>query len=336
MIEGTDFKKVVARRRGLAGICKAVLVSTSLVLAGTALGWAAPQVGTASAVRGDVLVLTEGARRKAEVRSSIQLNDEVQTKDDSALQILLLDQTIFTIGQNCSIIIDEFVYDPNGPSGSLGTQVLTGAFRYMSGQIAKANPQAVNIETPGATIGIRGTMAEGVVGPDAVALAQLGGVDTSSASPEEASITLLRGPGMGANTLDESGGITVTSGGETRTISEPGYFIFVPGPGQPPLGPFPVTDDLLEYLDFFLRSAPSGPTENPISVAGGDIESGQHLFESDLDGDGFNPGDGDGIEDRFPIMEEDDEEEEEEEGNGGEDADREAEPEMDDEDEIAS
>jgi hypothetical protein len=293
----------------LSSLPKVLALAAGLMMATSVSVWAAPTVGTAAAVQGNVYVLTEGAQRKAQVRSSIQLNDEVQTKDDSALQILLLDQTTFTVGQNCSMIIDEFVYDPDAPSGSLSARVLTGAFRYMSGQIAKANPQQANLRTPSASIGIRGTMLEGIVGADAVTLAQEAGLDVSGASPDGASITLLRGPGMGANTLDTTGAITVTSGGVTKTILEPGYFIFSPGPNLPPIGPLPVTAAMLEYLDFFVRSTPSGPNDNPIDVAGGEDESGQHLFEGDQGGDDFTPNGDDGVEDSLLMMDEEEEDE---------------------------
>jgi len=259
-------------------------ITALLMLSGIGQTFAAPQIGTTSSVQGTAYVLTDGARRKAQVRSSIQLNDEVQTKDDSALQIMLLDQTIFTVGQNCSIVIDEFVYDPNTSVGDLSAQVLTGAFRYMSGQIGKTNPINASINTPSSTIGIRGTFFEGVVGEDAVALARLGDIDTSTADLSKASITILRGAGRGANTLDKSGSIKVTSGGVTKTILEPGFAIFSPGPGQPPIGPFPMTDEMREYLDFFLRSAPNGPGENPVPVASGSEESGQHQFENEQEG----------------------------------------------------
>ncbi|MCJ8309843.1 MAG: FecR domain-containing protein [Rhizobiaceae bacterium] len=310
-------------RFSLSRLAQAVAVCASLVLLSPEEGWAAPTVGTTAAVKGDVRVVSGGASRKAQVRSSIQLNDEVQTQEDSTMQIMLLDQTTLTVGENCSMIIDEFIYDPNGPSGSLGAQVLTGAFRYMSGQIAKANPQAVNITTPSSTIGIRGTILEGIVGEDAIRLAEQAGVNVGGASQSGATLTILRGPGSGANTLDEAGVITISSGGLTTEILQPGFFVFTPGPGEPPLGPFPVTDEMLAYLDGNLRDGPSGPSENPVEVGNAEDESGQDLFENDVDGGGTDPlddgngddgGGDDGLEDGFQEMEE---EEEDDAGGGG-------------------
>ena len=174
---------------------------------------AAPVVGTSAAVRGNVFVSTSGAQRKAQVRDAIKLQDQVVTKDDSALQILLLDRSTFTVGQNCSMVIDRFVYDPDTSVGQISAKVAKGAFRFMSGRIGKNNPTNATVSTPSATIGIRGTFFEGVVGEDAVALAQLGGIDAASANPAEASIIILRGPGRRRNTLDNPGIIEISNSG---------------------------------------------------------------------------------------------------------------------------
>ena len=56
-----------------------------------------------------------------------------------------------------NLIIDEFVYDPNTKKGSLSLKAALGTVRYASGQIAKTTPTAVQIKTPTATIGVRGT-----------------------------------------------------------------------------------------------------------------------------------------------------------------------------------
>lgn len=237
-------------------------------------------VGTSAAVKGNVFVKTSGAERKTQVNDQIKLDDEVTTKLDSALQILLLDQSTFTVGQNCKMIIDRFVYDPSTSSGKIGAQVTKGAFRFMSGNIGKNNPTNASVRTPTATIGIRGTFFEGIVGKDAIALAQLGGLPTAGANPAGASIIILRGPGAKSNTLDKRGQITISTSGGKTSVSTSNYAVFDPGNGEPPSAPFKVTPEMQSYLDFFLRSSPKGPSENPLGV-GEDASAlaGQDLFE---------------------------------------------------------
>ena len=261
-----------------------LLIKSSVIVAFLAApavtAFAAPVVGTSAAVRGSVFVSTSGAQRKAQVRGAIKLQDTVVTKDDSALQILLLDRSTFTVGQNCTLVIDQFVYDPETSVGKISAKVAKGAFRFMSGRIGKNKPTNASVSTPAATIGIRGTFFEGIVGEDAVVLAQLGGVDVSSANYSQASLVILRGPGRRRNTLDNTGIIEIFNSKGSIRISRPDYAVFVPAKGLAPIGPFRVTPEMRDYLDFFLRSAPNGPTENPLDfTAGGGKASGQHQFE---------------------------------------------------------
>ena len=268
----------LTRQFFVAASLSAGILLGSAVLENTAS--AAPTIGTSAAVRGNVFVTTSGANRKAAVRDAIKLQDTVLTKDDSALQILLLDRSTFTVGQNCSMVIDKFVYDPGTTAGQVGAKVAKGAFRFMSGNIGKNNPTNASVSTPSATIGIRGTFFEGIVGEDAVALAQLGGIDTSGADPSAASITILRGPGIKKNTLDDAGIIEVSNAAGSVTLVTPNYAVFTAGPNSKPIGPFLVTPEMQAYLDFFLRSTPNGPGENPLNLAeDGSKASGQDKFE---------------------------------------------------------
>ena len=67
------------------------------------------------------------------------------------------DHTTVKISEQSKLLIDDFVYDSNKGSGKLAMKVALGTARYASGQIAKSNPQSVNIQTPTATIAVRGT-----------------------------------------------------------------------------------------------------------------------------------------------------------------------------------
>lgn len=68
------------------------------------------------------------------------------------------DDTKVKINENSRLLIDEFVFDPKqSDAGKLALKVGMGTVRYASGQIAKSNPQQVNIKTPTAAIAVRGT-----------------------------------------------------------------------------------------------------------------------------------------------------------------------------------
>ena len=88
--------------------------------------------------------------------SDIESMDTVETKN-STVNISFKDDTKVVIKENSKLLIDDFVFNPNQSGGKLGLKVGFGTVRYASGQIAHANPQAVDIQTPTATIAVRGT-----------------------------------------------------------------------------------------------------------------------------------------------------------------------------------
>ena len=102
--------------------------------------------------------------RSAGIGDPIYLNDEIATGPDTNLQILLKDQTVFTIGPDSSIIFDEFVYDPaNAETSSLSATITKGTFKFISGKIASQKPDNVALNLPNATASIRGTTVAGRV-----------------------------------------------------------------------------------------------------------------------------------------------------------------------------
>lgn len=83
--------------------------------------------------------------------------DTIITGKDRA-RINFADNTKVQVTENSRLVLDEFVYDPkNSDASKIGMKVLTGTVRYASGQIAKQNQQKVNIQTPTATVAVRGT-----------------------------------------------------------------------------------------------------------------------------------------------------------------------------------
>jgi len=111
------------------------------------------------------VILQEGngkVQRKAggEVDSKKQLEilsyDTVKTGQGKT-SIQFVDDTRVDVTAHSKLLIDEFVYDPNNKTGKLSIKAASGTVRYASGQIAKNSQQNVKIETPTATIGVRGT-----------------------------------------------------------------------------------------------------------------------------------------------------------------------------------
>ena len=82
--------------------------------------------------------------------------DTVKT-GNGKIGIEFIDATRVDVTEHSKLIIDEFVYDPNTKTGKLSLKASLGTVRYASGQIAKNSATNVQITTPTATIGVRGT-----------------------------------------------------------------------------------------------------------------------------------------------------------------------------------
>jgi FecR-like protein len=217
-------------------------------------------IGINAAVRNLVQIRTGSApARHAVLRQPVKLNDEIRTGPASQLQILLRDRSTFTVGANARVMIDRFVYDARRSVRELGGSVTRGAFRFISGRSLAMGLGNRSVRTPVATVGIRGTILEGVVGVDAVRIAAAEaavGPDVRS-DPEMATLILLRGPGSQAQGGVAAGAIDVAAGDNHFVLDQPLLALYVPGPGLPPIGPFRLSDAGILAVEQLVRPSPS-------------------------------------------------------------------------------
>jgi len=210
----------------------------ALALALAAPAVAAEQAGVSAAVRGTVELSRGGAVVGRQVASGeeIFLEDRIASGPRSGMQILLLDQTVFTIGPRSEIVVDEFVYDPADSTGKLTARVAKGVFRFVTGRIARQDAKDMRVELPAGTIGLRGTIACGEADPV-----------TSE------SLAVLLGEGPDTDTPEGPSGIELCNVGRCTAITRPGFGARIPGPDDPPTKPFRVAqedlDRLLDRLD---------------------------------------------------------------------------------------
>lgn len=89
--------------------------------------------------------------------TGVEMEDEVNTRRGK-VGIVFADDTKVQVNENSKLVIDDFVYDPkNKGAGKLALNMASGTVRYASGSIAKNNPGNVAINTPTATVAVRGT-----------------------------------------------------------------------------------------------------------------------------------------------------------------------------------
>jgi hypothetical protein len=200
-----------------------VALAGALLALGTSSGWSQQQqAGVAAAVRGQVEIAerTGAVGRLVKSGEPIYLGNAIKSGPESGLQILLLDQTTFTIGPNSELTIDEFIFDPSTSAGKVTASVAKGVFRFVTGKVAQQQPGNMQVKLPAGTIGIRGTIAIGRI--DQV---------NQNGTPTDRQQVILVGPGQKTE-ANRSGSIDLNFNGGTTTINQPGFGSTLLGRGQ--------------------------------------------------------------------------------------------------------
>ncbi len=131
-----------------------VLVTATILALLSQTSWAT--VGRVVEQTGPTEIVRNKKSTPSSVNTAVQMNDTVVTARAKA-RLEFDDKTTVNITEQSKITIDEFVYDPKAGSGKLAMKMVQGTARYTSGQIAKNSPQNVNVQTPTATVAVRGT-----------------------------------------------------------------------------------------------------------------------------------------------------------------------------------
>ena len=114
-------------------------------------------IGYVKVVKGEVSLTLADKTQKAELGAPIYLGEQLSTGHDGELGVTFKDETILSLGNDTSITVTEFLYDPAKTELKLTARIFKGALQYISGVIAKLKPEAVTIQTPSGYIGVRGT-----------------------------------------------------------------------------------------------------------------------------------------------------------------------------------
>ena len=228
----------------------------ALVLVAAVAQAQTPSVGRASRITGEQLSSAQapgGPVRKLAEGDSLFAGERIRTGAGTVLQIEFNDKSRFILGPNAEFEVERYFQAAGGVSGeeAFHSRVLKGAFRFVSGLIARKNRQNVRITVAVATIGIRGTHFEGEVTER-----QEKDGKTVDAS---AKVALLEPEGSDGNA------IVVENKFGSVTIDKPGFGTEIPDEKSPPS---PVKRMQLRTIDNLLRvlrtpARTGGPARRP-------------------------------------------------------------------------
>ncbi|MBU0992671.1 MAG: FecR family protein [Proteobacteria bacterium] len=192
------------------------------------------KVGSVVAVRGEVTAAdTENYTRNLAMESDIYREDTIKTGKRGRIQIMFLDNTIVSLGNNSELKVSEYEWNAEENSGKMKTEVKEGMFRVMGGALTKAAPENFSTETPAATIGIRGSMYSGKVEGDSLTVVFEGGT-----------------------------GIDITNDQGTVSITRAGFGTQVASMVEAPKPPVKFTEEDMANLGINISGHPDDQDEN--------------------------------------------------------------------------
>ena len=112
-------------------------------------------IGRVEEVEGNATVVRNGVTITLNTGDVIQKGDVAQTGAGGSLAIVFSDGTAFNLAANARMVLNDFVYSAGGSNNSALISLVQGSISFVAGQVAKTGD--MRVETPVATMGIRGT-----------------------------------------------------------------------------------------------------------------------------------------------------------------------------------
>jgi hypothetical protein len=220
---------------------------TSILLLVLPLTTAADSIGGVveqSGATGNIVRLS-GEELMATLEAEIVSYDEVETQD-GRLKIEFLDKTQVSLTEYTYMEIDEYVFDPDPNKSKMALNFVQGTARFATGSLGLVAKENITIQTPTASIGIRGTDFTTTVDELGRSLVIL--------LPDEDCSDVVK--------LEEgckpSGSITVTNNGGTVTLDQAFQAVMVSTLETSPTQPVVLLNlDLNQIDNMFIVSEPA-------------------------------------------------------------------------------
>lgn len=115
------------------------------------------RIGIVKNIRGSAFIERSYETIPVKVGERLFEKDIIVTKKDGSMGLILRDNSLLSIGPGSRVVLSEFRFEPAEKNLSFLTRIRKGTLTYLTGLMAKMNPNAVKFETPSAVCGVRGT-----------------------------------------------------------------------------------------------------------------------------------------------------------------------------------
>ena len=138
---------------------KAILTAIAFLgLLGTAL--AEPEVaaiGQIKTLSGAAFIVRGAVRQPAHLGDALREMDDLETGDNGSLGVTFNDSTLMSLGPRSHVSLHEYRFNPTTRRGNFLARMKRGTLAVTSGELTRAEPGSIRIQTPRAILGVRGT-----------------------------------------------------------------------------------------------------------------------------------------------------------------------------------
>jgi len=108
-------------------------------------------------VSGKVSVVRDSGSVDAAVGSTLFVADRLVSAPGASAGIVFKDGTLLTLGPGAELLVRDYVFEPKDARYAFSVYLAKGSAVYSSGKIGKLAPESVKVNSPLATVGVRGT-----------------------------------------------------------------------------------------------------------------------------------------------------------------------------------
>lgn len=234
-------------------------------IAGAQIGDVFEQSGTPGEIQRQ-----NGEQLIANLNTGIVSMDVVET-ENGRLKIQFVDDTQVSMTEHTVVEINEYVYDPDPSKSKMALNFAQGTARFATGRLGLVPRENIQIETPTASIGIRGTdftMTVDELGRSLVIL--LPDADCDDAKKLEEGCL-------------PSGSITVTNQGGTQILDQAYQAVMVSTAETPPTTPVTIENLDLNMIDNMFIVNPPGEVQQAVAEQEAENQPVDLLAFGDLD-----------------------------------------------------
>ncbi len=108
-------------------------------------------------VSGSIVVQRDGGEVVASAGTPLFVADLIRSAPGASAGIVFKDGTLLTVGPATRVQVRDYVFEPKAARYAFGLYLDKGSAVYSSGKIGKLAPESVRLDSPTATVGVRGT-----------------------------------------------------------------------------------------------------------------------------------------------------------------------------------